>query len=72
LRRFFASELLGQDAGISDVKELLGHASNETTAIYDRRAERAKQKTACSQAETLGSTRPAKNQTLSVIPLHND
>lgn len=46
LRRFFASHLLEQGAGIGEVSELLGHASIETTAIYDRRGERAKQKAA--------------------------
>ncbi|HEX3560390.1 MAG TPA: tyrosine-type recombinase/integrase [Pyrinomonadaceae bacterium] len=42
LRRFFATRLLDEGAGLGEVSGLLGHASVVTTAIYDRRGERAR------------------------------
>lgn len=42
LRRYFATRLLDEGAGIREVSGLLGHASVVTTAIYDRRGERAR------------------------------
>lgn len=42
MRRSFATRLLDANVDIITVKELLGHSSVDTTAIYDRRGERAK------------------------------
>lgn len=42
LRRTFASRLLERTADIASVQALLGHASIETTVLYDRRGETAK------------------------------
>lgn len=46
LRKTYASGLIDQSGDISTVSRLLGHASIETTAIYDRRGEVAKRNVA--------------------------
>ncbi len=43
-RRTFATELLDRGADMSAVQQLMGHASIETTVIYDHRKERGAQK----------------------------
>lgn len=44
LRRTFATEMLDRGTDLSVVQRLLGHASIETTTIYDRRGESAELK----------------------------
>ena len=46
LRKTYASDLIDISGDISTVSRLLGHASIDTTAIYDRRGEAAKRKVA--------------------------
>jgi site-specific recombinase XerD len=46
LRKTYASGLIDLCGDISTVSHLLGHASIQTTAIYDRRGEAAKRKVA--------------------------
>jgi integrase/recombinase XerD len=45
-RRTFASELIDRSDDLSAVKELLGHTDIQTTAGYDRRGEKSKQRAA--------------------------
>jgi integrase len=44
LRRSFATHLIDRGADLNVVADLMGHASIETTRIYDRRGEAAKRK----------------------------
>lgn len=44
LRRTFATDLLAAGADLETVRDLMGHESIQTTAIYDRRGEDSKRK----------------------------
>lgn len=62
LRRTFATDLLDRGVDIKIVKDLMGHASIETTTIYDRRGEPARRK--ASELLTL----PYQNQRQPELP----
>lgn len=46
LRRTFATRLLDRKVDISTVKDMMGHASITTTALYDRRGRKAQREAA--------------------------
>jgi integrase len=56
-RRTFATNALKNGGDLSTVRDMLGHSSTDTTAIYDRRGDEAKRKTA--RLVTLPYVRPA-------------
>jgi site-specific recombinase XerC len=60
LRKTYASGLIDLSGDISTVSRLLGHASIDTTAIYDRRGEAAKRQVA--EGCHLPYRRPAASQ----------
>lgn len=61
-RRTFASNALDRGGDISTVQKMMGHASPQTTARYDRRGDETKRRTA--ELVELPYVRPAKQKRL--------